>query len=424
MVKPTLLMIRLGFAALCACSGCLLFNVAQAQSRIAVPAYTIPGDSTWNGWATQAPGAVGLMIVNLNNGDDTAYYPDVDAAIRAARKKGIFVIAYTYTSYGQRDPAIVRSRIDAIYDNYVVDGIFLDEVPTGCNDANSFNHTQFQYYQELANYVRQEEAGARLVTLNPGTASPNDCWMSIANILANFEGSGLDSYRNTYIDYAWTHLYPPDRFWHIVFGVSSVSDMRTVIELARERGAAWVYVTDDVLDNPYDNLPTYWATEGHTVQNQGVQAPFVTAWPDSINNNGGTEPGRIAFRWRAVSGSHWQVFLDTDQKISTGYHDETLQVGADYLLEASSDGRAKLFHYTGSGANWAWAAVEANASIGFPDSGINLAQFNLAAISPSKALKYQIRALDSRRNTLFTSYAVPFSLNNMGLVFDVLNHEQ
>ena len=107
--------------------------LAQGQTRIAVPSYQNPGTSVWNGWAAQGPGAVGIMIVDLKSGDNTTYSSSVDAAIQKARKQGIYVLGYTYTSYGARNPATIRQRIDALYQNYLVDGIFFDEAPTDCN---------------------------------------------------------------------------------------------------------------------------------------------------------------------------------------------------------------------------------------------------------------------------------------------------
>ena len=45
--------------------------------------------------------------------------------------------------------------------------------------------------------------------------------MGITNILMNWEDQGLASYKNDYVDFAWVHKYPPDRFWHIVYGMSA-----------------------------------------------------------------------------------------------------------------------------------------------------------------------------------------------------------
>jgi hypothetical protein len=398
---------------------------ARPQNRVGIPSYQDPGTSQWDTWAAQGPSAVGIMIVNLNNGDDTTYYPSVDAAIRDARKSGIFVLGYTYTGYGSRDPSIVRSKIDAVYQNYLIDGIFFDEAPTDCGAANSYHSTAFEYYQELTNYVRKKDVGARITVLNPGTQTPQDCWMGITNILMNFEDAGLQTYQQNYLDYAWTHKYPPDRFWHVIYSVGSARDMHAAVALARQRGAGWVYVTDDGADgNPYDDVPSYFDAEAATITGQGVQAPFATFWSDSTDGSGTNFKGCLAFRWRAVNGSRWQIFMDTDQNPYTGYHDSGVTIGADFLLEMPGGSAAHLYRYAGSGTDWKWTPVQANSKLTFPDPGINLAQFDMDALGSSRALNYQIRSLSGSRATLYTSYVIPLSLNNTSLVFDILNHDQ
>ena len=80
----------------------ILFTAATAvgQARLGVPSYQDPGSPQGTAWAAPGAKAVGVMIVNLNNGEDETYYPNVDRAIRATGKQGIFVLGYTYTGYG------------------------------------------------------------------------------------------------------------------------------------------------------------------------------------------------------------------------------------------------------------------------------------------------------------------------------------
>ena len=229
----------------------LLFSgiASPAQSRIAIPSYQDPGSTQWSEWRALGSSSVGIMIVNLNNGDDTAYYASVDQAIRNTRKKGIFVVGYVYTGYGQRDPAVVLRKVDAVFRNYLVDGIFFDEVPTDCA-ANSVAGSNYRYYQNLADHVRRNQVGGRIVILNPGTQPSDDCWMSIANILVTAESNGVQDYVQNYQAESWFRRYPPDRFWHIVYGVPSPAQMNDVIALSLKRGASWVYVTDRTSANP------------------------------------------------------------------------------------------------------------------------------------------------------------------------------
>jgi hypothetical protein len=370
---------------------------SPGQTRLAVPSYQNPGTSTWNGWAAQGPAAVGIMVVDINKGDDENYYSRVDSAIQQARKKGIYVLGYTYTSYGARDPKLIRQKIDAVYSNYDIDGVFFDEGATSCDAANNYAGTNYLYYQELANYVRRKQAGAHMTVLNPGTYSANDCWMSTFNILLNWENAGLATYQTNYVDYPWVHRYPAERFWHVILDVPQ-SQLQATINLAQSRNAGWVYISDSP-NNAYNQVPVYWAAEGTAITQQGVQAPYATWWPDSSDGSGGTVNGRISFCWRAVNGKVWDTLLDTDQDPLTGYHDAQMSVGADYLLETSYLGVAKLYRYSGSGLDWNWTQIQtSNAQATFPDPGMNLASFDKASLGGASALRYQIRSLDQSYN--------------------------
>ena len=393
----------------------------RGQVRLGAPSYQDPGTSAWTGWATPGAKAVGIMIVNLDNGDDETYYPSVEQSIRETRRRGIFVLGYTYTGYGRRDPKTVQRKVAAVYKNYLVDGIFFDEVPTNCDASNRYLRTQFLYYQRLTNYVR-EQTGARITVLNPGTYSTDDCWMGITNILMNWEDRGLETYQDEYVDYAWVHKYPPDRFWHIVYGMSA-DQLPAAFALAKQRNAGWVYFTNEAGDNPYASSPRYWSEEAATVKQQMVQAPFSTAWPNSQKADGAPALGRVSIQWNSPGGSQWQVFLDTDQNSKTGYHGGRLVVGGEFLLQCDT-GQAQLFRYTGSGTNWSWAAVPAHARFDSLDTTVLTASFDAAGLGGSKNLNYQIRALDAGRQPLGDSYVLTLSVTNTGMVFDVLNHLQ
>ncbi len=396
--------------------------MAIGQTRLAVPSYQNPGTTVWNGWAASGPAAVGIMVVSLNHGDDQTYHSAIATAIEKAQLKGIHVLAYTYTSYGARDPKVVRQKIDSLYSNYHVDGVFFDETPTDCNAVNSFQPTNFVYYQELTNYVRQKESGARITVLNPGTYSPSDCWMSITNILMNWENVGLSTYQGSYVDYPWVHQYPPERFWHILLGVAQ-SDLPAALSLAQSRNAGWVYISDSP-DNAYNQLPIYWSTEASNITKQGVQAPFATSWPDSVSPTGTTQNGRVSFRWRAINGAAWQIFLDIDKNALTGYRHANLLVGAEYMVQSGSAGDTHFYRYSGMGTDWTWTEVAANAQTVFPDPGINLVMFDRVGLGAATSLNYQIESLDASFNLLYPSYVIPLSLNNTGFVFDILNHPQ
>ena len=241
-----------------------LINPARAfaQQLIAIPSYSDPGDTTWNAEEAQSQ-RVKIMIINLNNGDDTTFHPYVLAAVQKAQQDGITVLSYTYTRYGKRDPKVVIRKIKAAANNYGIDGIFFDEAPINCKASTPWHKTTHQYYKSLTDLVHH---WGSLAVLNPGTQPPTDCWMNIADKLLDAEADGLTNYKNGYVGYRWIRNYSPDRFWHVVYDVPSISDMKKVVDLSKKRNAAYVYVTSDGADgNPYDDLPTYWLTEVHYV---------------------------------------------------------------------------------------------------------------------------------------------------------------
>ena len=239
----------------------LLITVPAARGQtIAIPSYTVPGSKTWKTWAAY-PQSAKIMIINLNNGDDTAYHPNVQAAVQAAQASGITVLGYTYTQWGKRNPAVVEQVIQSERSNYNVDGIFLDQAPTSCTDRTPFGETTYQYYQNLYTYIHAA-GGTGITVLNPGTQPFTDCWMNVTDILVNWENSGISNYQHKYVNASWVYNYSSSRFWHLLYSVSRQSDMVTAFNLARTRNAGWIYVTNDGADgNPWDNVPSYWNAE-------------------------------------------------------------------------------------------------------------------------------------------------------------------
>lgn len=396
-------------------------SAGLAQSRIAIPSYQDPGSPQWNAWISPGSSSIGIMIVNENNGDDLSYYPEIAAAIRQARRKGIFVVGYVYTGYGQRDSAIVRKDIDSVFQNYLVDGIFFDEVPTDCNAATPKSGTTYRYYQDLANYVRSRQAGGRIVILNPGTQPPNDCWMSLANILVSAESNGIKDYTQNYQDQAWFHRYSPNRFWHIVYNVAEKSNFDKVVSMSRERGAGWVYITDGSSNNPYAQPPAYWSLETSHIAGQAVQDPYATYRPPSQDENGNRVAARFSIRWTTANDSGWNIFIQTDRSNDARYQSSNggLAIAADFLLQIHQDGHTALLRYTGNGTDWAWEEVGANATRFKLGGSTLLAEANAAALGDAHSLRYQVQETGAGE---FISIAEPLSLNNTGYLFDIEAH--
>ena len=134
------------------------------------------------------------------------------------------------------------------------------------------------------------------------------------------------------------------------------------MELAKQRNAGWVYLTQETA-NPYASPPHFWAAETAAVEQQAVQAPFASSWPDSLDPQGTRMRGRTSIRWNGANPDNWQIFLDTDQNAKTGYNGGGVSVGAEYLFE-TENGTAHLLRYTGTGTDWNWTEVAADAAGG------------------------------------------------------------
>ena len=387
----------------------LLVIGSEAQTRIAIPSYQDPGSSQWDAWKAPGSKSVGIMIVNESNGDDTTDYPAIASAIRKARAEGIFVVGYVYTGYGQRDPAVVRNLVDAVFKNYLVDGIFFDEAPTDCLATNPYGGTNYSYYQRLGEYIRSRQVGGRLVILNPGTQPANDCWMSIANILVTAESSSLQDYRTNYQDQAWFHKYPPSRFWHIVYAASGKDQLSDILNLSLQRGAGWLYVTDLGSANPYAGPPGYWTQETALVANQGIQSPYAIARPASTDEAGNSVPSKVSFRWKAANGARWQIFLSTDTKspkivpAASG-----LAIAADKRIDVAADGSVRVFTYCGDGKTWDWQAFNDDAEAFTLEPQVHLVDLDSSGLG--QALRYQIRSLDEKNQVLSTSMPIPLGI--------------
>ena len=190
--------------------------------------------------------------------------PAVDLVAAGGRLYG-----YVATTFGARPLAAVEGDIDVYYDpaywrgaGVLVRGIFLDEMS---NDLASTG-----YYQALTAYVKAKDASARVFG-NPGTPFTQDTsgggsgfgvndYATSVDTIVTFENTG-PAYRTSYTAPSWLATLGASHFAHIVHSEAAASDMLQDLQQAGARKAGFVYVTDDVLPNPFDFLAGYWAAE-------------------------------------------------------------------------------------------------------------------------------------------------------------------
>jgi len=227
--------------------------------QMAIPAYFSATSPYWTKLQSSG-GPVSIAVMNPSSGPGQRQNLDYVNTVNKTKAAGVRVFGYVYTDYGARSLSAVKSDIDKYYEWYNVDGVFLDE-------AEYRDCTDDAYYQDLYNHLK---AKGGQVILNPGTQT-EECYADSADVIVNFEGTydayarkdGTGAYEYDKTEPAWVHNYPPSLFWHLVHGAPDEAAMRDAVGLGKQRRAYHMYVTPDVLPNPWDTLPAdpYWSEE-------------------------------------------------------------------------------------------------------------------------------------------------------------------
>lgn len=262
----------------------MLFGVPSpcqaGELKLLVPAYGNPccpgGQEMW-AQLTETATTLGeglVVILNPNSGpgvgaiDPNYVNESGQGAFIDFRNAGGVAIGYVRTDWAMRPMTDVQGEIDLYFDSSYwrgagvqIDGVFFDEMSNDLADVG--------YYSALRDYVRGQLATAILVG-NPGTTFVNNptgqtTWSvadyaESADTLVTFENIA-EEYFDNYTPPSWVDSYSADRFGHIVYGVSTTAQMLSAMSLAKQRNAGFVYLTDDVLMNPYDALASYWQAE-------------------------------------------------------------------------------------------------------------------------------------------------------------------
>lgn len=191
----------------------------------------------------------GMVIMNPNSGPTLTANADYVIAVNGLRAADVKVVGYVYTSWGNRSSTLVKSDIDLYYAQYNIDGIFFDEASTNVDDV--------PYYQEISDYVYSMD-NHNYVVLNPGTNTAEE-YISIANITVIFENSAA-SYMDSWEAPSYLNDYPSHKYAHMIHSTPAELEAE-IAQLSYQRKAGYVFITDDVMPNPYDALPTYLSEE-------------------------------------------------------------------------------------------------------------------------------------------------------------------
>ncbi len=385
-----------------------------------VPAYFYPGGvglGYWNDLNAAAADVPILAIMNPGSGPGNSVDPNYTAVVDNLRAAGGTVIGYVSTSYTNRSLSAIQSDIDDYANWYNVDGIFLDEF------TNTNNAGDLAFYESPYGYIKNIDPGWTVIG-NPGTSTV-EAYASrpTADVLVVHESFG--SNYATYTPSAWNANYPADRLAHLVHTEPNATNMLAGLDQGVAQNAGWHYITDDVLGNPWDRLPTYWDQQvarvaeindgngnpGGTIKPGGLElrynpvangtidvadtpgdrAGWADADPFSNDPAGDANPqvdytaltvahddNNVFFRVGRDPGAanpldfNQNIFIDADQDRGTGFigGGGFLPIGVDYLLQGGT-----LYAFA-NGANqqaWGWNSVSSVSFDGQPTIDLELA---------------------------------------------------
>jgi hypothetical protein len=271
-----------------------------------VPAYFDPVvGGPWDSLNQAAQKVPLIAIMNPNNGPSTTSNAEYSRATAALRTAGGQVIGYVYTSYTARPIDQVKADIDRYDTFYAIDGIFVDEM------TNDSVVAHLAYYQELYRYIKSKRL-SYLVVGNPGINTLETYLTTpVTDALVTFESNA--GYAQ-YVPDAWTRNHPPTAFSHLCYAVGAPATMTNYVQLAVARNAGYIYVTDDVANNPWDTLPTYWSAEVGLVEslNRSAAGNLPPSLSISLVTNGAVQlrvtgaPGRYVLQ-ASTSLNGWEA---------------------------------------------------------------------------------------------------------------------
>ena len=233
------------------------------------------------------------------------------------KNAGAKIYGYVATNYAVRSIDLVKADIDLYVDTLypkLIDGFFLDEMS---NDLANVG-----YYSGIDAYSKNKIAGAPVVG-NPGvsgTQNPSgqsnfsiDDYGASVDVIMTFEQTAAN-YASLYSPPSWTSGSEA----HLLH--TAESEISSLIQDALVNDVNYLYITDDVLDNPWDALSSSWAAlvEGSLASTTPAPTPgppgFVPANLVRIKSNNGVHSDQdltvLATEDQSGSANDWESYVE------------------------------------------------------------------------------------------------------------------
>jgi len=267
-------------------------GLSTSPTGLIISLYTYPG-TTWDQVAVAKkahPSVPIIAIINPASGPGTSIDTKYVTGIQELKSAGVIVLGYVYTNYASRNMSSVIDDIDTYKKWYPVDGIKFDQM------ANTPGFES--YYSNLTAYAKSQ--GFTFTVGNPGTDTKPSYIGTVDNIII-YEGPGLPTIPTLA---GWHTSYDKSNFSGESFGVSTLDE---AAEFTESQYLGYMYITNDILPNPYDSIPPYLSTEvavldtSSTITPRNLQATSgignaTLVWQSPLSNGGSTITGYQIYR--------------------------------------------------------------------------------------------------------------------------------
>ncbi len=310
---------------------------AASSTGVMIALYTYP-DSTWDVVAqakSAHPSVPVVAIINPNNGPGSSRDANYVSGIQKLHAAGVVVLGYDATGYASNSASSVKSVMDTWKSLYNIDGIFFDEMANWSGPES--------YYSDLTSYAKS--LGYTMTVGNPGTDTLPSYIGTVDNLMI-YEDAGLPPISALQ---SWHTSYDKSNFSMIAFGVNSIS---TSFLSSASNYVGYIDLTNDVLDNPYDSVPSYFGTlvadldtgsAGPTAPQAptGLTANSIStsqinlSWTAPSNNGGSAITGYKIDR-STNAGSTWSTLVANTASSSTTYSNTGLAAATSYTYRVSA----------------------------------------------------------------------------------------
>lgn len=235
----------------------------KRSNGVIVPLYIYPTDpinnSSYNNLidlARRFSDVPTIVALNPSSGPGTVVDGNYTAAIDRLTGASIQVIGYVSSAYMDRSLALVKAdalKWTQLYPR--VRGIWVDEMPNGYGTRTVSEI--IAYYHELYVYCKST-LNLDYVYVNPGSTIEKEIWDgNVGDNVAWYETSGLPTLAQMTEGSAYyTSMWEIPKHCKTVIAHSVATWNEADVKLVKQYNG-WIYITNDVMPNPYDSLSNW-----------------------------------------------------------------------------------------------------------------------------------------------------------------------